>query len=215
MHYFPDPLSGWLFVAALVPLLGVASYTDQRFMKVPKWLTLTALGLGLLASTVRGAWLASHGGTVWLFAPSGGVLGALDGLLFGLAGFALGLLLFFALWAGGICGGGDVKLMAALGAWIGPWLVFATIIVSVVFLWLTVAVVVVIRLLRGKRASRPLPSLSRPKSRFHDPSRIVIRYSLVASLACVVVLLWTFRVDLGLREPGTARSAAEVPSDVR
>ncbi|MFO0928837.1 MAG: A24 family peptidase [Gemmataceae bacterium] len=214
MSYFPDPLSGWLFLAVLVPLLGVASYTDQRWMTVPKWLTLPLLGLGLLASLLRGAWLGGHGGAVWMLGASGPAVGAVDGLLFGLAGFALGFALFFALWAGGICGGGDVKLVAALGAWIGPKLVFAAVAVSLFFLWLVFFVVVAGRLLRGKRAAGAMPSVARPVSRFRDPSRVVIRYSLVATLATVLVVVWAFRVDLGLRAE-RPHPAAEVRSDAR
>lgn len=208
MKYFPDPLSGWLFLAALLPLLGVASYTDQRFMKVPKWLTLPTLGLGLLVSAVRGAWLAAHGSEVWLLGASGAAVGALDGLLFALAGFALGFVLFFAMWLAGVCGGGDVKLFAALGAWIGPWLVFAAMAVSLLFLWVYVLGVMFVRLLRGQKARVPLPKMDAPVSRFHDPSRLIIRYSLVASLATLLVVVWAFRVDLGLL-PARVRPALE------
>src|SRR5437870_831949 len=82
VRYFPDPVSGWVFLSALAALLGVASYTDERYMKVPKWLTLPALGLGLLASLVRGGLLASHGHAVWVLGESGVFMGAVDGLLF-------------------------------------------------------------------------------------------------------------------------------------
>src|SRR4051794_18814145 len=136
MRYFPDPLTGWVFLAGLSGLLAVASYTDQRFMKVPKWLSLPALGLGLLASALRGALLGSSGSAVWLLGSGGAGTGALDGLLFALAGFAVGFLLFFGLWLMGVCGGGDVKLFAALGAWIGPVLVVAVLSVSLGLLWL-------------------------------------------------------------------------------
>jgi prepilin peptidase CpaA len=54
------------------------------------------------------------------------------GILDGLAGFALGFGLYFMLWivAGG--GGGDVKLMGALGAWLGFKLTFCLIVTSLV-----------------------------------------------------------------------------------
>ena len=40
------------------------------------------------------------------------------------AGWLVGLLLFTPLFAVGGMGGGDVKLLAALGAWLGPWETF-------------------------------------------------------------------------------------------
>ena len=46
--------------------------------------------------------------------------GGLSGGLAGVAGAAVGLGLFFPLFALGGMGAGDVKLMAALGAWLGP-----------------------------------------------------------------------------------------------
>src|SRR3954464_14413049 len=110
MRYFPDPVSGWVFLMALIGVLAIASYTDERTMKVPKWLTLPALGLGLLFSLLRGGLLGGHGMPVWLFADPGAALGVLDGLLFALAGLVVGFVLFFGLWVLGFCGGGDVKL---------------------------------------------------------------------------------------------------------
>lgn len=206
MRYFPDPISGWLFLAGLTILLGIASYTDQRFMKVPKWLSLPALGLGLLASVIRGALLGGSGSPVWLLGANGVAMGALDGLLFALAGFLVGFALFFGIWLMGICGGGDVKLFAALGAWIGPTLVFAVMAVSLIFLWFVVLGVIVSRLFRGRRlalrAGQPVAGGKSP---------IIIRYSLIATLAALPVLLWAFRVDLGL----LSRSANQVSAEVR
>jgi Flp pilus assembly protein protease CpaA len=205
MRYFPDPVTGWVFLAGLGALLVTASYTDQRYMKVPKWLSLPALGLGLLASAVRGALLGSGGSPVWLLGPGGAATGALDGLLFALAGFAVGFVLFLGLWLMGVCGGGDVKLFAAIGAWIGPALVVAVLAVSLGLLWLVVLWVMVSRLLRGRRLAmrggQPVTGAKSP---------IVIRYSLIATVAAVPVLLWAFRADLGLAPRQIAAQAAEV-----
>src|SRR5262249_7335540 len=120
--FFPDPAFGWTFIALLMALLSVAVYTDWRTMIVPKKLTLTMLPLGLAFNTLRGAWLGASGLDVWQLGVRGGLVGGLDGLLFALPGFAVGFGLFFLLWVLGTCGGGDVKLFAALGAWVGPYL---------------------------------------------------------------------------------------------
>lgn len=93
----PGPEMTSLFAAAVACL--IAAGTDLWKFKVYNALTLPALAGGLIASGLSGGW----GG----LAASG--LGALTG--FGL------LVAFFAM--GGV-GAGDVKLLTALGAWLGP-----------------------------------------------------------------------------------------------
>ena len=56
-----------------------------------------------------------------------------DGIVNGLAGFGLGFGLFFVLWMIGSAGGGDVKLMGALGVWLGGPLTLKVILASLVF----------------------------------------------------------------------------------
>src|SRR4051812_3196431 len=129
--FFPDPLFGWAFVAALFALLAVAAWNDLRALVIPKQLTLPALALGLLFNVARGAWLGADGHAAWVLGEGGPAAGALDGLLFALAGFAVAFGLFFLFWFLGVCGGGDVKLFAALGAWVGPRYVLYVLIVSI------------------------------------------------------------------------------------
>ena len=86
-----------LIAAALVTLIAAA--TDIRQFKVYNALTFPALIGGLIGS----AWL-------------GGVAGLGTSLLGAVTGFGV-LVVFHAL--GGV-GAGDVKLFAALGAWLGP-----------------------------------------------------------------------------------------------
>jgi prepilin peptidase CpaA len=207
MRYFPDPLTGWLFVAALTVVLAIAGYTDERWTKVPKWLTVPALFVGLLASCLRGSLLAGHDMPVWLFTPSGIGLGILDGLLFGLAGAATGFALFFVLWVVRFCGGGDVKLFTALGAWLGPYLLFLVLILTLVLLCGCLMVVVSLRLLRGKSV---VPAGRGNRAGARAP--VVVRFSLVALTATLLVVLWSFRVDLGLLPARIAPAVAEVSS---
>lgn len=89
-------MTGFEAVAAAVAV--AACVTDVRWRRVPNALTLPALAAGVLA----------HG--LW----SGGL-----GPLGALGGAAVGLAVFFPFFALGGMGAGDVKLMAALGAWIG------------------------------------------------------------------------------------------------
>jgi len=76
-----------------------ACVVDVRFRRIPNALTLGAAGAGVVFHLVAGGW--------------SGLLTAATGGLVGLAVF----LPFFALRG---MGGGDVKLMAAVGIWLGP-----------------------------------------------------------------------------------------------
>lgn len=77
----------------------IATATDLRWRRIPNWLVLPFLIGG--------------------FAVSGGLHGW-QGLAQSAEGMALGLFIFgIFFWVGGM-GAGDVKLCAAIGAWIGP-----------------------------------------------------------------------------------------------
>jgi len=94
----------WPTAAVLV----VATFTDVRSRRIPNWLVAPFL----LAGIGMAGWL--HG---W------------QGVGMSLAGAGLGLLAYGVLfWMGGM-GAGDVKLCAAIGAWIGPW----QLLISLVF----------------------------------------------------------------------------------
>ena len=91
MHAF----AWWPTVIVVV----AATFMDLRSRRIPNWLVLPFLAAGVAALTWRHGW---------------------HGLEHSLAGAGLGLLLFGVLfWMGGM-GAGDVKLCAAIGAWIGP-----------------------------------------------------------------------------------------------
>jgi prepilin peptidase CpaA len=78
---------------------SVAAVIDVRWRRIPNWLTLAALGSGLLVQVMR------YG---------------LAGLVIALGGAALGLAVFGPLYLMRAIGAGDVKLIAALGAILGP-----------------------------------------------------------------------------------------------
>jgi prepilin peptidase CpaA len=88
-----SPVAWWPVLA----LVAVATFTDLRSRRIPNWLVLPFLIAGLAVS-------------IWLR----GWTGAAQSL----AGMALGGLLFGILAVMGGMGGGDVKLCAAIGAWI-------------------------------------------------------------------------------------------------
>ncbi len=90
----------------LVPILLVASYTDWRWQKIFNWLTVPALVAGFVVSLAAGA-------------IAGGPSGALSSGLSSLAGFGFLAAIFLVLGLLGGMKGGDLKLMAAVGAWLG------------------------------------------------------------------------------------------------
>lgn len=89
--------SGPILVAA-IGLTLMAVYSDLRWRKIPNYLTLPAVALGFLLNFLGDGW--------------SGVLSAFFGLVVGMSLLMLPYLL------GGM-GGGDVKLMGALGTLLG------------------------------------------------------------------------------------------------
>ena len=87
----------------------VATATDLRSRRIPNWLVLPFLAVGLGVS----AWI--HG---W------------QGLGRSAEGMGLGLVLFGVLFLAGGMGAGDVKLCAAIGAWIGPGQLFLALVLT-------------------------------------------------------------------------------------
>ncbi len=93
-------------------VLAVATFTDMRSHRIPNWLVFPFMLAGFVVSTFTQGW---HG-----FAQSS-------------EGFALGAALFGILYFLGGMGMGDVKLLAAIGAWIGPnQLIVALVLIGIV-----------------------------------------------------------------------------------
>ena len=91
--------TSYLLLAGLTLGLLAAAITDVRESRIPNWVTFSLAGFGI------GVQCWEHG---W-----GGLLFSLEGLMVGLA-----CLLFFYVMGG--MGAGDVKLLGAIGAILGP-----------------------------------------------------------------------------------------------
>jgi prepilin peptidase CpaA len=91
-------------MAYLGGILVIAAITDIRSQRIPNMLTFTTMGLSLLYH-IQGS--------------------GLHGLFFSLSGLALGLAFFMLPYLMGGMGAGDVKLLGAVGAALGPKGVFA------------------------------------------------------------------------------------------
>ncbi|HTW91246.1 MAG TPA: A24 family peptidase [bacterium] len=115
-------------------LLVLCAYWDIRYRKIPNWATLPSIVLGFGMSCMFHGW--------------GGTKASGLGFLFGFAS----LLVLFVL---GWMGGGDVKLMAAVGALKGyPF------VVSALFYSLIVALVIgIVLLIWNRKAWRTFKSL--------------------------------------------------------
>lgn len=98
------PGSFWSLAIVVVPVATVyASVIDYRERRVPNWLNAALAVSGIAAQACYFGW--SGVGTAFL-------------------GMLVGFGLLIVPWTAHGMGAGDVKLMAAIGAWFGPWLTF-------------------------------------------------------------------------------------------
>jgi Flp pilus assembly protein protease CpaA len=178
---FPNLPFAILFVVILVAGLGYAAYVDWKTMKVPKWLTVGLFGSGVAINAIQGGWLGWDGGPVWILGADNAFFGTLTGILYSLAGFLTGFVLFFVFWIFGLSGGGDVKLVGAAGAWLGWYLVLIGVLLSLPFLIVLTLSVTGYRVAKGK-----LPKVAATKGK--GQQRTVMTYSLPFALGVYVVL---------------------------
>jgi prepilin peptidase CpaA len=89
-----------IMTALLAVVLGTAVVTDLRWSRIPNWLTVPVMAIAV----------GTHTG-----------MNGIGGLLFSLTGLGAGLCLFLLFYLTGSLGAGDVKLMAAVGALVGPY----------------------------------------------------------------------------------------------
>ncbi|MBV9356309.1 MAG: prepilin peptidase [Chloroflexi bacterium] len=94
---------------AAAAVASVALITDVRYRRIPNWLT---------------------GGSLVLGFGLNGALGGLHGLAMTLFGACLGLSVLFPFYLLRVMGAGDVKLLAGLGALVGPRALVSVVIFS-------------------------------------------------------------------------------------
>jgi len=159
-----------------VVIASVAGIWDWHSRRIPNWLTIPALAAGIA--------------TNFLISGTPGGLQALEG-----AGAVMIVLLPVVLLRG--LGGGDWKLMGALGAWLGPTqiivVLFATILVSG-FL----AVVEIIRKKKFLQTARNMWELLRgffvfgfqphPEINIDNPAALSLPFGVAAAVATAACL---------------------------
>lgn len=104
-------ITDWVFVSLVGVFTLVAAVMDLRTRRIPNWYTVPAFVAALIFHIATGGF---------------------SGLGTAMAGFGVGFGILFVLWLIGGGGGGDVKLMGALGAWLGATYTLFVIILSAV-----------------------------------------------------------------------------------
>lgn len=164
-----------IFVIAVASYTSVAAVVDLRMRRIPNYLTVPAAALGLVYHCL---------------APGG------MGPLVSLGGFGLGfvLLLLPALFGGG--GMGDVKLLAALGAWLGPFLVLITFSAAILIAAMIALSIVFLSVMdrgitrTGRKyfaAKRPLDKSGKKRTARVLPFAVPVAVSTWGMLAWIVI----------------------------
>jgi len=134
----------WVLSAGLA---AIAGWTDWRSRRIPNWLTVPGVVLGIAVNSVVRGWT-----------------GAKDSLL----GVGLGLAILLPFVVVRALGAGDWKLVGALGAWLGPGRLI-TVLALTIFIAGLMAVAVVIWKGRAKQTARNVWHLLLSLVRFRLP----------------------------------------------
>ena len=166
----PDP-EHLIFVAVVGLSTLIFAVIDCKSHRIPNVLTVPIFCLGL------GYQSFAHG---------------VPGLLDGLTGFATGFGILFVLWMIGGGGGGDVKLMGALGAWLGFERTLLALLLSALFVVLSTIVLNVLRHF-GIRIPKQKRSGKRPSQHELASSPKIARSGLPYALP-VAMATWTIMI---------------------
>lgn len=175
-------ISTVLLTLCVAAFTATAALIDWRTRKLPNWLNVSCLVGALVFHFAVG-----------LLSPEGGIWVALDRLMWALLGFATGFSILFVLWAIGQGGGGDVKLMGALGAWLMPQMTLFVFIGTYVLVLLLILFLLAWSLLTGqwgkitKEASKRRGKKKKADVR-KRPWQRVIPYGVSVALATWLIL---------------------------
>jgi prepilin peptidase CpaA len=167
-----------LGLAVLLALL--AGWTDWRSRRIPNWLTVAGLLIGLTVNTVAGGWL---------------------GLKIALTGAGLGLLLLLPFVLVRSLGAGDWKLAGALGAFVGPGALLDLLMVSV-FIAGVMALGLVIYKGRVRQTFRNIGRLLASMATFRmpgpevsldNPQSLKVPYGVALALTTLLYGIWAWK----------------------
>lgn len=167
--------------AALVGLFtAVAAFTDWRVHRIPNYVTVPAALLGL----------AYHG-----LMPTSDL-----GLLWSLVGFAIGFGLLLLPWLLGGGGMGDVKLLAALGAWLGPKLLLFSFAGSVFFAAvMALAMLIYSALTAGVMKTKKdflVPPSDKKDTKKRKPKKRAVPFAVPVAVSTWLLLAWKLLADM-------------------
>jgi prepilin peptidase CpaA len=118
-------------VVFLGSALAVSAVQDIRFQKIPNLVTYPTMGVALVYHSL---------------------LNGLDGFFFGLAGLGIGMAFFMIPYLMGGMGAGDVKLMGAVGAILGP----RGVLIATVFTVMAGGIYALVVLIKNREYSKEL-----------------------------------------------------------
>jgi prepilin peptidase CpaA len=169
----------WIFPALLAVIAG---YTDWRSRRIPNWLTVPSLLLGIVVNSLSSGWM-----------------GARESLL----GAGLGLLLLLPFVLLRALGAGDWKLVGALGAFLGPQNLITVLLAAVLVAGLMALILVIWK----RRFVQTLRNLGRmlaaffslhlpgPELSLDNPDSLKVPFGIAVAIA---VLLYTVRKVWGM-----------------
>lgn len=168
-------------LALAVGLAAIAGYTDWRARRIPNWLTVSGLILGIAVNIALGGW---------------------TGLKMSLLGAGLGLVLLLPFVFLRSLGAGDWKLAGALGACVGPP-VLADLLMGSVFVAGIMALGLVIykrrlgqtlRNIGHMLASMVMFRMPGPEVSLDNPESQKIPYGVALAVTTVGYGLWSWRM---------------------
>jgi prepilin peptidase CpaA len=120
-----DLLLSYTFVFFLLVVLALVSLSDIRNRRIPNYLSVVLVITSLFTYLLAGG---------------------IDGALFSLKGMGIGFIILFVPYLFGATGAGDVKLMAGVGAALGP----GQVLLALLFTSILGGVLAIIIILAGK-----------------------------------------------------------------
>ena len=175
----------WLPVVIIGIITLAAAVIDIRTRRIPNWFTVPVLAAGVIFHVVTGG---------------------LGGLWTAVGGFATGFGILLVLWLMGGGGGGDVKLMGAVGAWLGAWYTLTVFLLSAGFAAIFAIAVLIagvmqhgLRYVQRRHLAKPDEILKKKKSDPDSPelvrrkiNRRILPYALPVACSTWLVFLWVF-----------------------
>lgn len=161
----------WAFTLAIAILAG---WSDWRTRRIPNWLTGAGIILGVAVHARIAGW---------------------NGALLSIEGVGLALVLLLPLVLIRALGAGDWKLMGALGAFLGPWMMLFVLLASI-FISGFMAVLMMVQAKRVKATVRNLGVLVRgfvsfglrtnPQISLDNPGLLKLPFGVAAAIGTVV-----------------------------